>query len=89
MSIDSFVELISPVTCNISILSFGERIIEISSEVNRNLDLESNTGDKIIVIGSSVYADEVAEKLRYEEIQTTSKVVGKKYQIIRPPNQRV
>lgn len=44
---------------------------------------------RTIVVTSSVYADEVTELLKYEEVKPVSKVVGAKYQIVKPPKQRV
>lgn len=79
MGIDTYVELSSTVTNQLSLTSdFGEPMI-----------LESEMGDKTVSIDSSVYADEVTELLRYEEIKPISKTVGAKYQTIKPPKQRV
>jgi hypothetical protein len=52
--------------------------VSLNSPINQSVDIFSYTG-----------ADEVTEKLRYEEIKPVSKVVGKRYQIQRPPNQMV
>lgn len=74
----SFVQLNSLINRSINIFSLGNNQIDISSEVNRIILVDSYTG-----------ADEVAEKLRYEDTQPASKIIGKKYQIVRPPNQRI
>lgn len=73
-----FIPLNSLINRSIDIFSLGNKQIDVSSEANRTIVVDSYTG-----------ADEVTEKLRYEDIKPTSKVVGKKYQIVRPPNQRV
>ena len=66
MSTD-LVQLNSLVNKNIDLDSLGERQIDISSLTSSNLDLESYAGDKVIEVSSSAYADEIAEKLRYDQ----------------------
>jgi hypothetical protein len=73
-----FVSLNSLINRSIDIFSLGNKQIDVSSEANKTILIDSYTG-----------ADEVTEKLRYEDIKPTSKVVGKKYQIQRPPLQRI
>lgn len=74
----TFIQLNSLISRALDVFSSGDKHIDVSSEVN-----------KIILVDSYTGADEVTEKLRYENIQPTSKVVGKKYQIQRPPLQRI
>ena len=74
----TFIQLNSLINRSIDVFSLGNKQIDVSSEAN-----------KIILVDSYTGADEVTEKLRYEDIQPTSKVVGKKYQIQRPPLQRI
>jgi hypothetical protein len=78
MSTDNFIQLTSLINKSVGIISLTNENIDISSEPN-----------KTITIGSSIYADEVAEVLRYGETPTTTKVVGERYQVIKPPKQRV
>ena len=80
MGIDTYVELSS-------LLS---KLIECSSAISgTSLDLESYAGSKAVSVESSVYAEEISEKLRYEETIPVTKIVGSKYQMIKPPKQRV
>jgi len=74
----TFIPLNSLINRSIDVISLGNKQFDVSSEANRTIAVDSYTG-----------ADEVTEKLRYEDIQPTSKVVGKKYQIQRPPLQRI
>jgi len=78
MSTDNFLQLTSLVNRIIDIVSLGSRSTDISSQANRTIELST-----------SVYADEVTDKLRYEDVPTITKVVGTKYKEIKPPPQRV
>ena len=78
MSTDNFLQLTSLVNRTIDVISLGSQSIDISSQANRTIELST-----------SIYADEVTDKLRYGETPTITKVVGTRYQEIKPPKQRV
>jgi hypothetical protein len=78
MGIDTRVGLNSLLARSVDIVSLWNDRIDVSSE-----------GNKTILIDSSIYADEATQLLRYEEVVPVTKVVGARYQEIKPPKQRV